>query len=414
MRAISILTKAAFPASRLWGAFGWLLLVLISTSCQFHRSGAAIDWSAAKTGSRITEVRPNSPAARLGLQPGDVVIGFNGIPVSDFDQLSEIQQAALRDRSRNSVELVLFRNQVQSPVFMKAPNTLLGFMSTDWTLDYAFVYDALINHEDQERAEKLTAAADASHAYNNRQILHMKVLVIPNGATAQDEARRRQMTDSLIQQYGIKNVAVMAAWELMNQKRYRAAIPIFERAVADDESDSDNILNLASTEAHIGLYQPAEELLRRPQAAPDRLTDYGQHVRYGIETNILLGRRQLDLAIPRLQEEAIEGGLYSNFEYLFAVAETGDMDRFRAAKAELQKRDPFLLKAAPYHVDLLEAHAWRLSGRNEEASALLAKWRDDPDAKLFIPKFWPGVPNGQDVIDTWNSIHQELTGALAE
>ena len=310
--------------------------------------------------------------------------------------------------SRNSVELVLFRNQVQSPVFIKAPNTLLGFMSTDWSLDYAFVYDALINHEDQEHAEKLVAAADASHAYNDRQILHMKVLVIPNGATPQDEARRREMTDSLIQQYGLKNVAVMAAWELSNQKRYRAAIPIFERAVADDETDADNILNLASAEAHIGLYQAAEELLRRRQDAPNQLTDYGQQVRYSIETHILLGRRQLDLAIPRLQVESLNGDLYSNFEYLFAVAETGDVNRFRAAKAEVQQRDPFLVKAAPYHVDLLEAHALRLSGQEKEASALLSNWRDNPDAQLFIPKFWPGIPNGQDVIDTWNSVQPEL------
>ena len=237
----------------------------------------------------------------------------------------------------------------------------------------------------------------------------MKVLVIPNGPTPQDESRRRQMTDSLIQQYGIKNVAVMAAWELSQQKRYRASIPIFERAVADDANDSDNILNLAAAEAHIGAYTGAEELLRRPQAAPDHLTSYGQEVRYKIETYVLLGHREFDLAIPRLYKQALGGDLYNTYEYLFAVAETGDVDRFRAARAEVAERNPSSVNGAPYHIDLLEAHALRLSGRHEEASAILQKWRDDPKAQLFVPKFWPGVPNGQDVIDTWNSIHHELT-----
>lgn len=293
MRLLSkILRKMSVPR-RLFGlGTASLLLILISAGCQSARSAPAINWSAAKTGARITQVQPNSPASSLGLQPGDVIVGFNGTPVSDFDQLGVIQQEAFHDHSRTSVELVLFRNQLRSPVSIKAPNSRLGIMTTDWSLDYAFVYDALINQQDQERAEKLVAAADASHAYDNRQILHMKVLVIPNGATLQDETRRRQMTDSLIQQYGIKNVAVMAAWELLQQKRYRAAIPIFERAVADDANDSDNILNLASTEAHIGLYEAAEELLRRPPVAPDQLSDYGKRVRNSIENNILLGRRQ--------------------------------------------------------------------------------------------------------------------------
>jgi serine protease Do len=65
----------------------------------------------------VAAVAPNSPAARAGIRPGDVIVGFNGEPVTDGNTLrnrvastppnSQITLTVLRDRSEQQVQVTL-------------------------------------------------------------------------------------------------------------------------------------------------------------------------------------------------------------------------------------------------------------------------------------------------------------------
>jgi serine protease Do len=60
----------AFPAQRA-DALAWQLL------------GVRVD--VGRAGMRVVEVRPRSPAAQIGFQPGDEIVGLGGRPVSNLD-----------------------------------------------------------------------------------------------------------------------------------------------------------------------------------------------------------------------------------------------------------------------------------------------------------------------------------------
>ena len=75
---------------------------------------AAITDSEAKTlglpstkGAIVSQVQPDSPASRAGLQPGDVIVSFNGKQVESADQLTRLVTAT---KPGTSVPVEIYRN----------------------------------------------------------------------------------------------------------------------------------------------------------------------------------------------------------------------------------------------------------------------------------------------------------------
>lgn len=65
-----------------------------------------IDYQNAPAGVQVVRVAPNSPAEQVGLQPGDLITGFNGQPVRTSADLTRFLYLA---RPNQTVELVLLR-----------------------------------------------------------------------------------------------------------------------------------------------------------------------------------------------------------------------------------------------------------------------------------------------------------------
>jgi serine protease Do len=60
------------------------------------------------SGAVLTEVMPGQPAAKAGLEPGDVIVEFNGRPVKDNDALVAMVVAT---RPGTTVPLTVYRNK---------------------------------------------------------------------------------------------------------------------------------------------------------------------------------------------------------------------------------------------------------------------------------------------------------------
>jgi serine protease Do len=65
------------------------------------------------SGALITTINPNGPADKAGIQPGDVVVDFNGKPVKDSDSLVSM---VVNTKPGTSVPVSLFRNNQRKTV----------------------------------------------------------------------------------------------------------------------------------------------------------------------------------------------------------------------------------------------------------------------------------------------------------
>jgi serine protease Do len=60
----------------------------------------------AKMGTRVSDLVPNSPAARAGIKPGDVIVYFDGVLIEDEDHLSAITGLTVAGKE---VEVIVYR-----------------------------------------------------------------------------------------------------------------------------------------------------------------------------------------------------------------------------------------------------------------------------------------------------------------
>jgi serine protease Do len=65
------------------------------------------------SGALISTVNPNGPADKAGIQPGDVVVEFNGKPVKDSDALVAM---VVKTKPGTSVPLVIYRNNQRKTI----------------------------------------------------------------------------------------------------------------------------------------------------------------------------------------------------------------------------------------------------------------------------------------------------------
>ena len=77
-----------------------------------------------QTGAVIREITPGSPAQKAGLQPGDVLIGFNGKAIKDSRDLVRQVSAA---QVGSKVELKIIRNQKEQTVALTLEEQPAGF-----------------------------------------------------------------------------------------------------------------------------------------------------------------------------------------------------------------------------------------------------------------------------------------------
>ena len=100
-----------------------LLLLVVA-----YTTGIPTEWRV-----RITDVAPETPAAQAGLQPGDLVVGARGEPISGgLDELHEI----IRDAPDETIELEVWRGEdllsVAATPERRGEHGFLGIMMAPW------------------------------------------------------------------------------------------------------------------------------------------------------------------------------------------------------------------------------------------------------------------------------------------
>ncbi len=88
------------------------VILFVAPTLQRHKGWLGIQVCQDATSSTliVDKVLPGSPAEQVGLQAGDKILAYNGIPVSDIDMLKELIRGSY---IRQSVRIIIDRNGVR-------------------------------------------------------------------------------------------------------------------------------------------------------------------------------------------------------------------------------------------------------------------------------------------------------------
>ena len=365
-------------------------------------------------GLKIVGVKPNGSAARAGLKYGDIMVAYDGRPVTNEDEISAVMDYAERNQAGHAgtVELSLYRDGDMKIQTVPVPVGRLGIYTREWTFAYAFVDDAIMQRNNYAEAERYADQAEKSGKYTHDQLLHMRMLCVNNDKDA--DAIREQQVSELYRANPAEQITLFGNYDLLYNKRFRAAAAIFERYLKMKKADVSTELNLASCYTELDRYEDADGLvnrvLARPPGDPNAPSAYGLSVLSNIRGKIQMGRHQYDRAEERFLAalERYPGDSYYVLAYLYCAAQRdvkgekpGEFDvAYKTVSDQLTETR----NEMGYHLDALRAFVLVKHNKLQEAGPLVSKWADSADAKRYVPIFWSRFPDGSNIIENWNTL----------
>ena len=365
-------------------------------------------------GLKIVGVQDNSNGARAGLKYGDILVAYDNRPVTTEDEISAGMGYAETHRAANggTVELALYRDGDMKIRTLRIPVGRMGIYTREWTFAYAFVDDAIMQRNDYAEAERYADQAKKSGQYTHDQLLHMRVLCVNNEPDA-DAIRQQQVTD-LYRDNPPEQITLFGNYDLLYNKRFRAAAAVFERYLKMKKADVSTELNLASCYTELDRYDDAEVLvnrvLARPEGDENAPSAYGLSVLSNIQGKIQMGHHQYDRAQERFLAalERYPGDSYYVLAYLYCAAQRdvkGEKpDEFEVAYNTVAAQLTETRNEMGYHLDALRAFVLVKHNQAQEARPLVSKWANSADAKRYIPVFWSRFPEGSAIIENWNTL----------
>jgi len=394
------------------------LATLLATHTRFEQAvpTAKNDLYGTLAGLKIVEVVPNSVASRIGLRYGDVLIAYNKRPITNEDEIDAVMAYFQRQYDRTgkpaTVELSLYRDGDMTIRTLSVPIGRLGIYTREWTFAGAFVEDAIVDRDNYSAAELYANQAATSGQYTENQVLHMRMLCVNNEKDR--ESIRQAQVDELYSKYPPDQLTLFGNYDLLYNKRYRAAAAVFERYLQIKKVDVSTELNLASCYTEMDKFDEAEELitkvLDRSEHDPNAPSAYGLSVLSNVRAKIFMGRREYDRARAGFEAalDRYPNDSYYTLAYLYCAMRqelSGQKPgEFEAAYKSVSSRSRETERLMGYHIDALRAFIWTKQSRTGQAQAAVARWRDSADAKRYIPIFWRRFPDGTQVIDNWNAL----------
>jgi ribosomal protein L40E len=350
-----------------------------------------------KFGLRITAVRRSSPAEICGLQIGDIIIRYAGVPVNDIT--SYVAALDAQDPNHN-ITFTVFRNGTE--IDLTARPGRMGFDYEDWNPTRNLIYDGLRTHNNYggslNGVELLAANAERDGALTPAQVLIVKILLIPDRSSIAKEQERSEMLSDLFSIYPSIHLAQLANTEFYPLKSYAAAARCYEEQLElFDEDDVDVRLNLALAYLRVLDFDNAERNVNYVAERRMPLSAHGVHVVQEIRGGIALGRNRNEEALSRFLPYAEKGDEYDLLMSLLAAEKMNDLDRFYEIRDRAAEATPENIKRQRFLVDCLNACLLAGKGKNDKAAALVLQHGSAQCVVDTAGAYWVSTPGASDI-----------------
>lgn len=398
MRKLALLAVLTLTALEAYG-----------TICPLQRVLAQAEQVEAKTeqptvGLLVTRVDRGSPAERAGLREGDLLTRYGTLTVFDGASYHAARADYLK-RAAPQVDLLLWR--AGKPMTLAVPKGRLGFHSRDVSSVRDELYGALQRGEPAQAKELLARAAKAQ-TLTPAQLLIANILLIPDRATPEEEARRAVLLQEFLSAYPLDFVGAVSYDEFYQLKRFTAASACFERQLKEDPTNESTWLNLGNAYNSLWRFADADRAAEYVITHRLPLSTYGRGVLYQVKGGAALGLGDYPRALESYQKTFTINPTDHKIEmWLLAAALLGDGPKFAEIAAQCREALPDQYARLRHHIDALEAYLLVKNNEREKAQALLARWKQTPRLGQNIAEYWPRFPRGAEIVANWKVLLQE-------
>jgi len=351
---------------------------------------AVLAESKVKFGLLVRAVAPSSPTESSGLVSLDIITAYNGLPVRDTASYVAAAEAGQPGRR---VTLTVWRDGGE--VKLTAPAGYLRFAHEDWNPTRKSIYQNL-SAGNLKTAEQLVATAERDGSLTEVQAMIVRIVMIPNRSSVEDEKQRSKLLDSLLSVYPMTNLNELATREFMDMHSYAAAARCYDEQLQRyDPEDVDVRLNLACCYVSLFDFDKAERHVHYVTDRPDpRLSPHGYLVVRSILGGIAMGRGKYHDALQTLSRHLEDSDDYTGLLCLLGAARLGDLAQFRELRDQIRGE---VMTRIQVYVDVLEAYLLLGTGRNSDAAALVNKWGQPVCVADNAASYWGEIPGGSDI-----------------
>ena len=374
-------------------------------------------------GIRIIGVKPDGQAQRVGLQEMDMISKYGKFTVIDDSSFYKAREQYLKQPDKKlELEVWRGRRRLRVQVF---PG-LLGINTNEYN-PVAYQFDSVMQRVDAMQqvpaflrevefkgqldqqtinaslveAKAIIDAAEAEGTLTAAQILVSRIHLILDDAP-EEELKKQEVLLAEFVRTQPPEYMLQLGQTFMEKHHYRPARELFKHYLLTDPDNISIRLNFGYVSYHLGFWDDAEAAADLVLTHPEDLSSHGLLVAYQQKAVGALNRGDYHTCITFAEKAfAITPGSYEISLVQLAAASAGDIEKFNEVSARYKETLPKDYEDQKFQTDSAEALALAISGQDDLARAVIARWKDKDRIEGRLRSCWRNYPGGGKVAENW-------------
>lgn len=376
-----------------------------------------------KLGVRVIEIIPDGQAEAAGVQTMDLLAKYGKFTVVDHSTYYKAREFYLRD-PKVKVKLVFWRGR--SPYTIEVLPGRIGMDTNEYNV-VSYQIDAVLKHAelmDQipeykrqvefktefekesidaivRNAREMIDRAEAEGSLTATQLLVARIRSIHDNATEEELKKQEVLVAEFLRSQATEYIGYLGE-NLKGQYHFRPARAFLKQYLLTDPDNVPVRINFGYVNTKLGLWADVEAdadlLLSNPEdIEPDEFCRIYQQKALGA-----LSRSDYDTSIAFAEKAfANEGDIFEIGLIQLAAALKGDLEKIDEASRLFQQKLPKDYETFKFPLDSARALALAVSGQDELARAVIARWAQKDRVEGRLKYFWRHYPQGNKAVENW-------------
>jgi hypothetical protein len=402
--------------------FGLVLTCLFVQPLQAQEQGGYVR-NVPFLGCRVIKVTPGGPAEHGGIQVMDLLSKYGKFEVVDHSTYYKARAFYLKTpdervpvefwRGPEKIVLQVFPGRLgvdtneMNPVAYQFDSAMMHVDAIKTLPDYMRDVEFKQEFENDGLAKALAAAkeiidrAEAEGALTATQILVARIKLILDDASEEELKKQEVLLAEFMRTQPLEYIGYLGD-KLMRKDHFRPARTLLKQYLLSDPQDVSVRLNLGYIGLNLGYWEDAEAAADLVLTDPAKLSQKGLKIAYQQKAVGTLHRGDYNTAMTYAEKGfALTGEAFEILMIQLVSALTGNVEKFNDASRRFKEALPEKYETYSFQRDSAEALALAVSGHEEQARAIVARWSQKDRVPGRLKNYWLHFPAGEKVIENW-------------